>query len=150
MGESNLSVEMQSVHSEALADLARMITFKSKNVSKFYMLSDVIHLCFFLCKARWWAFILWVWVWMWVSASQRIPLSVLPREIPYETGREQGKARSQSNKLIEVSDGQREREVAAETMSWDLWTQKPGQQVQEYESAFLVAVWKFRSGTRSQ
>ena len=45
-------------------------------------------------------------------------------------------------------DGQRE--AAAEVRSWDLWTQKPGQPAREDDSAFQVAVWKFRSDTRSR
>ena len=68
---------------------------------------------------------------MWVSANQRIPLSVLARnlhkglvhEISYETGRRRGKLRSQGSQQIGVSNSQKgsgQKKAAAEARSWGL------------------------------
>ena len=99
---------------------------------------------------------------MWVSASQRIPLFALARnphkglarEISYETGRRGGKARSQrvnrTKTLVTVGERRRSERSGCWRRSWVQWTQKPGQPTQEDESALLVAVWEFRSDTRSR
>ena len=84
----------------------------------------------------------------------RNPHKGLAHIISYETERRRGKARSQSSEQIGVSDSQgkatvREREVLDKARSWELWTQKPGQQMREDVSAFLLAVWEFLSGTRN-
>ena len=45
--------------------------------------------------------------------------------------------------LQQSGKGNSQRQVATEVEGWDLWTQKPGQPVQEDESVLQVAVWKF-------
>ena len=97
--------------------------------------------------ARWWAFVVRVWM----SASQRICLfwheahtkSLRARfpTRPEEDEEMQGLRAEQKG----VSDCQR---GGCWRRSWDLWTQRPGRPAREDNSAFLVAVWEFRSDVR--
>ena len=92
-----------------------------------------------------------------MSASQRIPLSTLVQyphkgiapEISDEIGRRQERQGSRAvngrKELAAVREKWRSDKGGYWGRSWNQWAQKPGQPTRESESAFLVAVWKFRS-----
>ena len=70
---------------------------------------------------RWWPFVLWVWV----SASERVPLSVLARNpqkrFAYEDEERQGPRESIDMSKRQSGNGDGQREAAAEAISRDLW-----------------------------
>ena len=95
-----------------------------------------------------------------MSVRQRIPLSMLTRNTMmglrarYPTRSEEDEERKVPEKWMNREEWAIVREMQLSERgsywrrSWDLWTQRPGYQAREDESAFQVAMWEFGSETR--